>query len=131
MKFLFPSLALTALLTLGGCAWINSLSANSTEQTLAAAGFQVRMADTPERQSMLQSLPPYQVTMKPHGNSVVYVYADPKKNMAMIGGPAEYQKYQQLNIQQNVAADQVAAAQMNEMAASEFDYDSMWGPLWW
>jgi len=131
MKFALPFAFCLLLAAFSGCALFNQMDSAQTEQNLAAAGFQVRMADTPEKQAKLAKITPYQVNMMTRNNKIYYVYADPKRNFAMIGGPKEYQKYQQINVQQNIAADQVAAAQMNQMAAMEWDDDMFLGPLWW
>jgi hypothetical protein len=49
-----------------------------------------------------------------------YVYADPANNQALVGTPAEYQKYQQLRLAKNLAQDQLETAQLNS-----------WGPGLW
>jgi hypothetical protein len=41
---------------------------------------------------------------------VFYVYKEEKKGVAYIGGEAEYQRYQQLAVQQQIAQDQYMAA---------------------
>src|ERR1700721_4237702 len=48
------------------------------ENDLAAAGFTVRIADTAERQAMLNRLPPNQFVQRVSGNDIHYVYADPQ-----------------------------------------------------
>lgn len=47
------------------------------EDNLAAAGFIVRPANTPERQAMLHRLPPHVFVQRVNGDAVHYVYADP------------------------------------------------------
>jgi hypothetical protein len=46
------------------------------EDRLLAAGFIERPADTPERQAMLNRLPPQRFVKRMHGDTVHYVYAD-------------------------------------------------------
>src|SRR6202020_1897165 len=47
------------------------------EDNLAAAGFIIRPANTPERQAMLHRLPAHQFVQRINGDTVHYVYADP------------------------------------------------------
>src|SRR5579885_729823 len=47
------------------------------EDQLAAAGFEVKPANTPEREQMLRRLPPNRFVQRVHGDNVHYVYADP------------------------------------------------------
>ena len=47
------------------------------EDNLAAAGFIVRPANTPDRQAMLHRLPPHKFVQRVNGDVVHYVYADP------------------------------------------------------
>lgn len=124
-------LAVVAASLLAGCAFFNEMGSKQTEQLLAAAGFQARPASTAKAQALLAKLPPYQVQMWKKGKGVVYYYADPKNGAVWVGGPAEYQKYQQLSIQQGIAQDNLYAAEENEMAAMEWDEWDEFGPYWW
>jgi hypothetical protein len=47
------------------------------EDNLAAAGFIVRPANTPERQAMLKRLPANRFIRRTDGDTVDYVYSDP------------------------------------------------------
>jgi hypothetical protein len=77
-----------------GCAPIQRYQARQTEQTLAAAGFQKRPADTPE----LRSAPPYRITSRTQGGNVVYTYADPDNcHCVYVGGDKEYFEYERLS----------------------------------
>ncbi len=122
--------AVGVLLLAGGCATIQRQEAASTESVLAAAGFRMLPADTPDRLANLQGMTPRKIV--PHASSdgkVAYVYADPTNCKCMwIGGPAEYQRYQQLAIQKQLAQERMMAAEMNEDAALNW---GMWGPFWW
>ena len=51
-----------------------------------------------------------------------YVYADPTHWQIFVGNPSQYQKYQQLRLANNLAQDQLEAAQMNSLNWG------MWGP---
>ncbi|MFV0416719.1 MAG: hypothetical protein ACK5NG_10180 [Chthoniobacterales bacterium] len=132
---LLSKLALVLLLAgsvvITGCTAFREMDSSQEEQNLAAAGFRIRMAETDEQKARLTQLTPYKVNMIPKkGGKVVYVYPDPKQNFALIGGPKEYQKFQSISVNQNIAADQLAAAQLNEMNYWDY-YDGVLGPLWW
>ncbi len=49
--------AATFTVALAGCAAMQQDNTQTTEQTLAAAGFQMKLADTPAKLAQLQSLP--------------------------------------------------------------------------
>ena len=93
-------------------------SANTTS-LLSAAGFRARTPQTPQQQQIYAALPPYQVeraTVK--GKEVFYVYKDEKAGLAYVGREQEYQRYQQLAIQQQIAQERYMAAQMQADAAT-------------
>src|ERR1700685_153099 len=50
---------------------------SAREDNLAAAGFIVRPANTPERQAMLKRLPPHQFVQRTNSGVVHFIYADP------------------------------------------------------
>jgi hypothetical protein len=131
-KIIF-SVAGGVLLLGGGCASKQS-QVEDTEQMLAAAGFEEKPASTPERQQQISSLPPYKLLRRelPSKNtSFGYVYADPQFcHCIFVGGPKEYQAYQQAALQKRVAEEQLQAAEMQQDAAFNW---GMWGPYggWW
>jgi hypothetical protein len=121
--------AATTALLVTGCA---SMTSANTESLLSAAGFRVRTPQTPNQQQIYAALPPYQVeraTVK--GKGVFYVYKDEKAGVAYVGREQEYQRYQQLAIQQQIAQDQYMAAEMERDAA--WQWYGAWGPraFWW
>src|SRR5919198_378514 len=111
---IFLSMLAGAIL-LAGCA---SMGSSNTESLLTAAGFRVKTPQTPKQQQIYAALPPYQVKRATvPGKGVFYVYKDEKAGLAYIGREQEYQAYQQLAIQQQIAQDQYMAAQMQADAA--------------
>src|SRR4029077_10960401 len=107
--------AAAAALFAGGCAEMQS--ANTTS-LLSAAGFRARTPQTPQQKQIYAALPPYQVeraTVK--GKGVFYVYKDEKAGLAYVGREQEYQRYQQLAIQQQIAQNYYMAAEMDRAAA--------------
>ena len=59
------------------CAAIQRFEVRDTERMLVAAGFHMRLADTPEPQEDLRSMPPYRIVSRTKDHNVVYMYADP------------------------------------------------------
>ena len=121
--------AMVGALFLAGCASVGS--ANTTS-LLTAAGFRARTPQTPKQQQIYAALPPYQVERATvPGKGVFYVYKDPNAGLAYVGREAEYQRYQQLAIQQQVAQNYYMAAQMEQAAA--WQWYGAWGPraFWW
>ena len=112
-----------------GCAGVGS--ANTTS-LLTAAGFRARTPQTPKQQQMYAALPPYQVERATvPGKGVFYVYKDGKAGLAYVGREQEYQQYQQLAIQQQIAQNYYTAAEMERAAA--WQWYGAWGPraFWW
>lgn len=73
------------------------------ESNLAAAGFIVKPASTPERQAMLARVPAKKLLQRVNGDTVHYVYADPRGcNCIYVGSQAAYQAYNQQRQQQGL-----------------------------
>ncbi|MGY6216249.1 hypothetical protein ACW73L_13910 [Methylolobus aquaticus] len=114
---------------MSGCAAIERNEVTDIEQMLAASGFQIKYADTPDKKAHLQTLT--QLKLVPHNenDSVRFIYADAKYCQCLYAGDgAAYQRYQQLAIQKSIADEQRQAAMMNEDAAMNW---GMWGPWGW
>jgi hypothetical protein len=117
--------AALAIQVLYGCAALDAGKAADTEQLLAAAGFKVGLADTPEKLAHARELT--QLRLVPHekDNAVIYVYADAANCRCIYAGDeAAYQRYQLLAIQKGITDDQRTAAETNENAAMNW---GMWG----
>jgi hypothetical protein len=85
------------------------------EDLLAAAGFTVRPANTPERQAVLRHLPPDRFVRRARGNQFVYVFADPLVcNCLYIGDEAAYARYRKEAQQRVIANERLLEAEMNE-----------------
>src|SRR5271157_5947971 len=97
-----------------------------TEDLLAAAGFTVVPANTPQRQASLASLPPHKFAQQVRNNVVVYIYADPTIcDCLYVGNQAAYDRYRQEVFAKNLANEQQMTAQINEMNWGP------WGPGWY
>jgi hypothetical protein len=84
-----------------------------TENLLSAAGFKAMPATTPQQQAHLKTLPPHKVTMAVRDGKTYYVYPDQAHQVLYVGQDAQYQEYQKLRLQNQMAEDQVQAAEMN------------------
>jgi hypothetical protein len=120
--------AAAGAMLLAGCA---SMVSSNTEPLLSAAGFRVRTPQTPKQQQIYAALPPYRVERATVNGKVFYVYKDEKSGVAYVGREQEYQRYQQLAVQQQIAQDQITAAEMERAAA--WQWYGAWGPraFWW
>ena len=105
-------------LVAGGCA-----STQQTENQLSAAGFRMVPATTPQQQAHLKTLPPGKITRVLRDGKQLFVYPDVAQQVLFVGQDAQYQEYQRLRQQSQVANEQVEAAQLN----SQPGWD-VWGP---
>ena len=102
-----------ALLALGvGCA-----TTTKTENMLSAAGFKMMPAATPEQKAHLKTLPPDKVTMVQREGKTYFVFPDLKQQVLYVGQQAQYDEYQKLRIQNQLAQDQMNAAELNSEPA--------------
>ena len=124
---LLPLGVMAAGLVLVGCATEQQI-VQGKEDMLAAAGFTLRPAETPERQAELARLPPHRFVYQNRNGKIVYLYSDPTVcHCLYIGSEAAYQQYRRLALQKQIADEQVMAAQMN---MDTWNWGP-WGPGWW
>lgn len=119
---------LLIVLLFTGCAAIEKADRLNTEKLLAAAGFRVLPANTPERQLSLEASPPYKVERKLKGDEVYYFYSCPDQSIAYIGNQADYSKYRELELQQEIATQNTAASENAVLAAQQWNDWRVWGP---
>jgi hypothetical protein len=120
-----PALLLVSLGLLSGCETVQE-KVEHREDNLAAAGFMVRPANTAAREEMLKRLPPHQFVQRTKGDTVDYVYADPLVcNCLYVGTQQAYDQFKQHEQTQNLADEQLLAAQT--YADSTWDWGA-WGP---
>ncbi len=122
----------SAALALVGCATVRRSETLDTEQVLAAAGFHMKLADTPEKLAHLQRLTPRRLLPHVRDGKVYYVYADPDVCKCVYAGTEQdYQEYRKLGLQKRLADDQLMAAESNLAAATSLNW-GMWGSWpWW
>jgi hypothetical protein len=116
-------------IVLGGCAAIRNARAIDTERMLAAAGFQMKMADTPEKLDRLEAMTQRKLVPHQKDGKVFYVYADATSCKCIyVGTEQAYQRYQKILVQKQIADEQMQAAEMNEDASMNWDAWGPWGP---
>jgi hypothetical protein len=125
----FSMVSVIALLALTvGCS--TTSSTQNKESMLVASGFKVITPKTAAQQQKLQQLPPGQMAMINRNGRTYYIFPDAAHNQAYVGGPQEYQAYQQLRIANNIAQENVETAQMYQDAAMDWGAWGGWGAGW-
>ena len=119
------------------CAAIEAQNIADKEQMLAAAGFAMKIADTPDKLAHLQQQAQHKITAYTKGGETYFVYADATDCECLyVGDNSAYAKFQELQVQQNIASEQQMTAEMNQNAAMNWEmggmgYGGMWGGGSW
>jgi hypothetical protein len=128
MKYRRIGIALIVVFAIAGCQSQSALVAQK-EDNLAAAGFVVRPANTPERIAMLNRLPPHKFVQRVNGDVVHYVYADPLVcGCLYVGTQQAYGQYKQHQQQQQLADEQLMTAQSYTDTSWNWGMWGPWGP---
>ena len=123
------AVALGGLLLAAACASADRDRAAQIEPLLVAAGFQKRVADTPQKLAHLQQLPPLRLVPHARQTSVYYVYADPKGcRCAYVGNEMAFEQYQGLVLKQTISQDKVSVTRADEDSMMSW---GSWGPTFW
>src|SRR5213596_2183696 len=117
------SIAAAYAAVLAGCASTQT-STQNRESMLVASSFKVITPKTAAQQQKLQNLPPGKVTMIQKKGKTYYIFPDPARNVAYVGGPKEYQAYQQLRAANKLANEDLETAEMYQDAEMQW---SLWG----
>jgi hypothetical protein len=112
-------LAFSLLALAAGCA----SSSKGTQDLAIAAGFKVITPVNPEQKALLQTL---RRARSPRSRTTAALLRPARcaNNQAYVGGPNEYQVYQQMRVAKQISDNNLAAAQMNQMNAMNW---GMWG----
>jgi hypothetical protein len=103
--------------------------AERIEPMLAAAGFHMLPADTPERTAETQKLTPLKVRYYVDNGKPRYWFNDPVNcHCVYVGSEKNYQRYEQIRLNQQAARQEAEAAQMNEEAAQQEQMNMMLWP---
>ena len=126
MKHFGTAIAVAAIgMSLAACTTPQQQIATK-EDRLAAAGFRIILANTPERQASLKTLPPNKFAKQVRGDRIVYVWPDPIVcGCLYVGSQQAYGTYRQNQLAKNIADENLMAA--NENAMAYWDWGP-WGP---
>ena len=125
--FMVALLASITLLT--SCAAIQNQNAMEMERMLAASGFKMKLAGTPEKMAALEGLPQRKLVPQQHEGKVYFYYADAVSCKCLyVGSEKSYQQFQKLTTQRKMAQDYRWAAQANMDARMNFGMWGPWGP---
>jgi hypothetical protein len=102
--------ASAGVLFLSGCA---EMEATNTKSLLSAAGFHTVTPTTAVQKEVYAHLEPNHVQRVSRGNKTIYAFKDEQAGIAYVGREAEYQRYKNLCIQQQVAQDYYMAYAMD------------------
>ncbi|CAA0125496.1 Uncharacterised protein [Halioglobus japonicus] len=121
--------AAVAAAFVGGCASIANQDSMEVERRLSAAGFQMKLANTPEKMAHLNRLGQRRLVPMELDGDTVFVYADGKGcKCVYVGSQKNYQEYERLSIQQNVVNEQRETAEnMNMAVTNETMNWDLWG----
>jgi hypothetical protein len=108
-----------SVVALAACQAIENEEAQDTEQLLAAAGFHMKEAATPDQLANLQAMTQRQIVIHHQDGRLRYVYADAEDcKCVYVGNERNYDRYQRLSLKEEIAEENMDAS---------LDWD-MWGP---
>jgi len=119
-----------ACIALAGCESTQQRVSNK-EDALAAAGFLVKPANTPQREDMLRRLPPDRFVQRAKDGTVDYVYADPLVcNCLYVGSQNAYNRLKEHEREQHLADEQQMTAELYSDAQWNWGAWGPWGAGW-
>ncbi len=127
---LLNAVGILALLTFAVSCASTQTAVENKESMLVAAGFKVVTPKTPAHQQKLQQLPPGKIAMIQKSGKTFYVYPDAAHNQAYVGGPQEYQAYQQARLNNKLAQENLETAEMYQDANMNWGAWGGWGVGW-
>jgi hypothetical protein len=105
------ALAATLVWALAGCQAIENADAEDTEQVLAAAGFHMKEATTPQQLANLQAMTQRKLVTHEQDGQPRYVYADAEGcKCVYVGGEKNYDEYQRLTLKEEIAEQNLDAS---------------------
>jgi hypothetical protein len=125
-------LAVSSLALAGaGCAYMRRQKAQQIEPMLSAAGFKMKLADTPEKLAKMQAMPQLRLRSLTRKGKVYYAYTDAEGcRCTYLGDASAYQNYQALVQQRQIAGEDTDAGNVTEDTAIVEDNElwESWGP---
>ena len=133
IRYLFlTSIAAACAAFLVSCSTTQTSTQNK-ESMLVASGFKTIIPKTAAQQQKLQNLPPGKVTMIQKKGKTYYIFPDPANNRAYVGGPRQYQAYQQLRAENKLTKEDLESAEMYQDSEMQWSLwgggEGVWGPM--
>lgn len=123
---LLPFVTLLGAALLAGCS-----TGQNKERLLSASGFRTVVPTSQKQITQLKTLPQLQVIPVTKKGKTIFMFADSKRNLLLIGNQKQYQQYQQYSLQYHIQEDKVEAASLNADASEWGEWGGMggfWGP---
>ena len=118
-------LIVSAVLSMAGCASYAQRYAQANEEGLKAAGFEKRLADTPEKLAYVQRLTQRKILVYKWQGRLYYAWPDAQFCQCIyVGNETQFQEYEKLGFEQKLGRERRTAAEENEAAA----LFGLWGP---
>ena len=130
MRKIKSTIQLVATMALALLAVGCSNSLRDKQNLVAAAGFQIITPTSPAQVAILNSLPAGKVTPTTYEGKQYFVLPDAPNNRAWVGGPKQYQAFQQMRLARQLSNENLQAAQMNQMASMQWGGWGGWGGGW-
>ena len=127
---LLNAVSILAVLTFAVSCASTQTAVENKESMLVAAGFKTVTPKNPTQQQKLQNLPPGKIAMIQKSGKTFYVYPDAAHNQAYVGGPQEYQAYQQARLANHLAQENLESAEMYQDANMNWGAWGGWGMGW-
>ena len=127
---LLNAVSILAVLTFAVSCASTQTAVENKESMLVAAGFKVITPKNATQQQKLQNLPPGKIAMIQKSGKTFYVYPDAAHNQAYVGGPQEYQAYQQARLNNKLAQENLETAEMYQDANMNWGAWGGWGVGW-
>jgi hypothetical protein len=120
--------AVATALFFASCA---EMEATNTKSLLSAAGFHTVTPTTKLQKQVYAEMTPNHVQRITVKGKTIYAFKDEQAGIAYVGHEAEYQRYKNLCIQQQVAQDYYMAASMDPYYGGR--WYGAWGyrGMWW
>ncbi len=118
-----------ALLALAAACTTTS-STQSKEDMLVAAGFKTITPKNSTQEQKLQKLPPDKIAMINKNGKTYYIFPDIANNRAYVGGPKQYQAYQQLRLANKLENENLETAAMYQDSWMGWGGWGGWGMGW-
>jgi hypothetical protein len=121
-NFKLSAVVFVVMIAFAGCATVDKENTIDTERMLSASGFQMRMADTPQKLDKVKSMSQKKLIRHKQNGNIDYIYADAKDCKCFyVGTEKAYTKFREMAAMK-LASDAASARDENVM----IDWD-VWG----